>query len=34
LEKYLIGKQEERRPLERPRGHLNGGKILKWILKK
>jgi hypothetical protein len=34
LENYLIGKQEERRPLERPRCHLNGGKLLKWILKK
>jgi hypothetical protein len=34
LENYLIGKQEERIPLERPRGHLNSGKLLKWILKK
>jgi hypothetical protein len=34
LKNYLIGKQEKRKPLEGRRGHLNGGKLLKWIPKK
>jgi len=32
--KHLIGKQVEMRSLERPRNHPDGGKMLKWILKK